>query len=90
MYAAGDGVPEDHVESLRLVRLAAEQGYWEAHYRLGFLYRYGGGVPEDHAQAHMWFNLAASHARARRRASAIWSCAIRVATIDRTLPISTG
>jgi TPR repeat protein len=42
---------------------SADQGHPVAQYNLGVIYERGQGVPQDYARAHMWFNLAASHAR---------------------------
>ena len=54
-------------ESLKTTRkppdgigLAAEQGYANAQWSLGSLYRFGMGVPKDFVAAHAWFNLAAA------------------------------
>ena len=60
MYANGDGVPEDDVEAIGWYRAAAEQGYADAQYNLGYMYGTGQGVPEDIVLAYMWWNLAAA------------------------------
>ena len=60
MYDNGQGVPQDDVEAVRWLRLAADQGYVSAQLALGVMYASGQGVPQDYVQAHMWFNLAAS------------------------------
>ena len=60
MYGNGRGVPQDHAETVKWYRRAAEQGYTKAQYNLGVRYRDGRGVPRDYVQAHMWFSLAAS------------------------------
>ena len=39
-------------------QLAAEQGYSDAQYNLGYLYSVGHGVPQDHVYALMWVNIA--------------------------------
>ena len=44
---------------MRWYRLAAEQDYADAQYRLGVAYRDGEGVPEDLAQATRWFRMVA-------------------------------
>jgi TPR repeat protein len=41
-------------------RKAADQGYVDAQFDLGFMYKNGLGVPQDYVQAHMWFSLAAT------------------------------
>ena len=58
MYANGQGVPQDEVESFRWLRLAAEQGHAEAQYSLGVMYSLGLGVLRDFVIAHMWLNIA--------------------------------
>jgi hypothetical protein len=55
----GTGVDQDHVEAVRLFRLAADQGYASAQYSLGVCYTIGTGVDQDHAEAVRWFRLAA-------------------------------
>jgi hypothetical protein len=52
-------VPQDYAEAVRWYRLAAEQGYDVAQFRLGFIYDNGQGVPQDYAEAVRWFRLAA-------------------------------
>ena len=61
MYDGGQGVPEDDVEAVKWLRLAAEQGYGGAQYNLGNMYYSGRGVPKDNVYAYMWWNIAASH-----------------------------
>ena len=60
MYAAGDGVPPDMGEAVRLNRLAAEQGHRSAQNTMGLFYAAGRGVPQDYVEAHKWHDLAAS------------------------------
>lgn len=43
---------------------AAEQGYVEAQYNLGNIYRKGVGIPKDNAKAIKWFRLAAKQGHA--------------------------
>jgi mono/diheme cytochrome c family protein len=74
MYSMGYGVPQDYAQAAWLYRLAADEGYAEAQYQLGFLYADGDGVSPDYVRAHMWLNLAAAHFPAseiRKRRSAI-------------------
>jgi TPR repeat protein len=52
LYAAGDGVSQNHVEAARLWKLAAAQGRTDAHFALGALYAEGAaGVARDYAEA---------------------------------------
>ena len=59
MYANGQGVSQDHKESAKWYRLAAEQEDSRAQYILGVMYANGQGVPRDYVLAHMWYNLSA-------------------------------
>jgi uncharacterized protein len=64
VYRTGQyGVPVDHVQAIKWLRRAAEQGHELAQSNLGFAYRDGEGVPQDYVQAHMWLNLAAAQAK---------------------------
>lgn len=56
-----------YTEAVRWYRKAAEQGFAEAQYNLGFMYEKGMGVPQDYVQAHKWFNLAASRLQGKKR-----------------------
>lgn len=73
MYLAMKGVPLDWDESLKWLRLAAEQGYSEGQYELGVaLYNgFAFDVPEDYVAAAKWFRLAAEqgHVSAQFRLS---------------------
>ena len=52
MYAGGvGGVPQDHIEAVRWLQLAAAQGNASAQLTLGQMYRDGEGVPEDDVEA---------------------------------------
>jgi hypothetical protein len=62
MYAAVQGVPQDHVEAAKWFRKAAEQGNAGAQYNLATAYANGEGVSKDYVQAYMWFMLAAAQA----------------------------
>jgi TPR repeat protein len=44
MYAAGEGVRQDHVEAIKWFRLAADQGYARAELKLGAAYANGDGT----------------------------------------------
>ena len=59
MYDLGSGVPQDHVEGARLIRLAAEQGHVQAQSKLGEKYTLGRDVPQDLAEAVKMHTLAA-------------------------------
>ncbi len=50
----------DYDTSLEELRSRAEQGYAEAQYNLGFMYRTGQGKPLNYIQAYMWNSLAAA------------------------------
>ncbi len=50
----------DNDTSLEELQSSAEQGYAEAQYNLGFMYRTGQGVPLNYIQAYMWNSLAAA------------------------------
>jgi len=69
MYANGQGVPQDHVEAIRWLSLAAEQSLPIAQYHLGLMYQKGRGVPQHYAQAAQWYRLAADHGHVAARAS---------------------
>ena len=56
---ASGGVPQDLATAVKLVRLAANQGYVRAQFNLGLSYDTGTGVPQDSAQAASWFRRAA-------------------------------
>ncbi len=68
MYAEGQGVPQNHKEAGRWLRLAAAQGDAQAQHNLGMMYVEGQGVPQDFVRAHMWWDLAAAqgHEKARQ------------------------
>ena len=57
-YANGMGVPEDDTESVRWVRLAAEQGHASAQSDLGVMYATGQGLPGDDVEAYAWLSIA--------------------------------
>ena len=59
MYRDGRGVPKDIEETVRLYRLAAEQGSALAQIILGHMYEQGLGVPTDNKEAVRWYRLAA-------------------------------
>ena len=49
----------DYATALREWTPLAEQGYAEAQYNLGLMYKAGQGVPQDYKTAVKWFSLAA-------------------------------
>ena len=60
MYATGEGVPQNHTEAVRWVRMAAEQGDVVAQFYLGVMYATGEGVvPQNHTEAVRWVRMAA-------------------------------
>ena len=61
MYAAGKGVPQNHVEAMKWFRKAADQGDVKAQYYLGLMYFQGIGVPKDFVKAYMWYSMASAN-----------------------------
>ena len=67
-YHLGEGVPEDHAESVRWLRRAAQQGDERvaeqgddgAQNHLGLRLYLAATVPEDLVHVYMWFNLSAA------------------------------
>ncbi len=57
----GQGVPQDFAEAMKWYRLAADQGYANAQFNLGWMYEYGQGVLQDNVMAHMWYNIASAN-----------------------------
>ena len=53
-YEAGD-----YGTAPREFRPLAEQGYPDAQFELGLMYKHGAGVPKDNKEAMKWFKLAA-------------------------------
>jgi TPR repeat protein len=51
---------------VRWYRLAAAQGYADAQYDLGTMYKDGQGVPQNYVEAHKWFNLATTTYNSRK------------------------
>ena len=61
MYSQGYGVTKNQLESLRLFRLAAEQGDMQAQGFLGLYYANGGeGFKADPKESLKWYRLAAA------------------------------
>ena len=61
MYADGEGVPQSYTEAAHWYRLAAAQGFPDAHFILGLWYGEGRGVPRDLVIAHMWINISGTN-----------------------------
>ena len=59
MYEIGLGVPENDVEAVKWYRLAAEQGYASAQYKLGNMYDEG-SVLQNNVRAYVWWSVAAA------------------------------
>ncbi|MCG3771701.1 MAG: Secretory immunoglobulin A-binding protein EsiB [Nitrosomonadaceae bacterium] len=59
MYRYGHGIPQDHVEAVRLYLKAADQGHAPAQYTLGNMYDDGLGVTQDKPQMLHWYRKAA-------------------------------
>ena len=60
MYATGDGLGKDVRRAARLYRKAAQMGFPEAQYNLGFMYLLGEGVQRDVGEARRLLELAAA------------------------------
>lgn len=58
-YELGRNVKPNGLETIRWLKLAAEQGYAPAEYELGRMYLYGRGIPADYQQALLWETKAA-------------------------------
>ena len=57
MYAFGEGVPKDDVQSVYWYDLAAKQGNVIAQLYLGVMYDAGRGVQQDYVKAYAWIRL---------------------------------
>ncbi|TVQ33053.1 MAG: sel1 repeat family protein [Phycisphaeraceae bacterium] len=60
MYAEGEGVGQDYVESVKWLRMAAHQGQAEAQSLLGTHYAEGVVVEIDYGAAFKWWEIAAA------------------------------
>lgn len=61
-YLKGEVVKKDEKEAAKWYYRAAMQGYPDAQFAMGFVYRGGGGgVPMDKVLSYMWFDLAAKN-----------------------------
>lgn len=59
LYASGKGVIQNYKTALQCFKIAAKQGYTDAHINIGLLYAKGLGVSKDYQQALYWWELAA-------------------------------
>ena len=64
-YREGYGTAVDHVEAVKWVRKAAEQGFARAQYDLGLMYEFGTGVERSNEKAAEWYLKAAEQGYAR-------------------------
>ena len=64
-YREGYGTAVDHVEAVKWVRKAAEQGFARAQYDLGLMYQFGRGVERSNEKAVEWYLKAAEQGLAR-------------------------
>ena len=63
-YREGYGTAVDHVEAVKWVRKAAEQGFARAQYDLGLMYEFGHGVERSYEKAVEWYQKAAEQGAA--------------------------
>ena len=63
-YREGYGTAVDHVEAVKWVRKAAEQGFARAQYDLGLMYEFGRGVERSYEKAVEWYLKAAEQGAA--------------------------
>lgn len=59
LYASGKGGIQNYKTALQCFKIAAQQGYTDAHINIGLLYAKGLGVRRDYHQALYWWELAA-------------------------------
>lgn len=59
-YYFGQGVVRNPFEAAVWYRRAADQGYRNSQYVLGWMYEHGQGVTQDHDEAAAWYRLAAA------------------------------
>ena len=63
-YSGNDGAPQDYAQAVFWYNRAAEQGYAEAQWRLGYCYYNGEGTTKDLQSAAYWFRKAADQGNA--------------------------
>lgn len=56
-----NGKKKNNIEALKWFKKAAEQGYADAQYNLGYCYLTGQGVSQDYSKAVMWYRKAAEN-----------------------------
>jgi len=62
----GEGVEADEKEASKWYQRSANQGYAEAQFAMGFVYRGGGnGFPMDKVMSYTWFYLASKNGETR-------------------------
>ena len=64
-YFGQDGKKQDYAEAAKWYRKAAEMGYAEAQYHLGYMYNKGKGVTQDYTEALKWFRKGADQGYAK-------------------------
>jgi hypothetical protein len=62
-YYDGRNVLQDFRQALQWYQKAAEQGHYEAQYKLGMMYYEGQHIPQDFMKAYMWLLLASAHGK---------------------------
>ncbi len=53
------GTDQDYNRAMKWYRKAAEQGYADAQYNIGYMYKNGKGVEQDKAKSFSWYRKAA-------------------------------
>ncbi len=64
IYAKGDVVAKDDIESTKWYRRAAEHGAVQAQFLVGLSYALGIGVPQDNTESIRWYRKAADQGNA--------------------------
>ncbi len=59
MYNSGKGGIKSYSNAMECFKLAAKQGYYDAHVSIGRLYANGLGVKKDYQEALRWWTVAA-------------------------------
>lgn len=62
-YYEGQEVLQDFKQALQWYQKAAEQGHYEAQYKLGMLYYQGQHIPQDFTKSYMWLLLASAQGK---------------------------
>lgn len=58
MYNIGKGTDKNYPKAMKCFKIAASQGYFDAHISIGHLYAQGLGVRQDFEKALYWWELA--------------------------------